>query len=185
MAELNSLDLEIKDALEIDATDILEELRRHSSKFFYYGILWARASRQKRKLRLKLRELEASLTNILRRQMAAEDPKARLTEAIKSEYLYGHPDYLTAEQELIQAEYMEEVLDVARDGMKSRGIALQELARQNREESLYGGEFSAMKKEYAERVDDIPKKRHRRTKAELETAKQQEETKNEGNSEVV
>ena len=171
-----SLELEIKEALDIDESDILEELRRHSAKYFWWGATWARASKQKRKLRLKLKELESRLANDLRREMATVDPKARVTEAIKSDYLYSHPTYLEAETEMIQAEYMEEVLDVARDGMKQRGQALQELARQNREESMYGSEFQAMKKEYTERIEEQPKKRHRRTKAELMAAKQQEVT---------
>jgi hypothetical protein len=180
MAEQNSIELEIKEALEIDEADILAELRRHSAKYFYYGVLWARASKQKRRIRLKTRELESRLTNALR-----TSTDARITAEMKAEYLNSHPEFLEAEQELIQAEYMEEVLDVARDAMKQRGIALSELARQNRAEEMYGNEFSAMKREYKEQVEEIPKKRNRKTKAELMAAKQQEVTEYEGNSEVV
>jgi len=181
MVEQNVIELEIKEALEIDEADILAELRRHSSKYFYYGVLWARASKQKRRFRLKTRELESRLTNSLR-----SGTEARITAEMKSEYLNSHPEFLEAEQELIQAEYMEEVLDVARDAMKQRGIALNELARQNRAEEMYGNEFSAMKREYKEQIDEIPKKRNRRTKAELMAAKQQEVTVYEqGNREVV
>lgn len=171
MPEQNAIELEIKEALEIDETDILNELRRHSAKYFYYGVLWARAAKQRRRLRLKLKELEARLANELRRQVTEGDPKARVTEAMKNDYLFNHPDYLAAEAEMIQGEYMEEVLDVARDGMKQRGMALNELSRQHRAEDVYGDEFKAMKTEYQERVDEIPKKRHRRTKAEMEAAK--------------
>ena len=178
MPEQNAIELEIKEALEIDETDILSELRRHSAKYFYYGVLWTRASKQRRRLRLKLKELEARLANELRRTISEADPKARVTEAMKTDYLYSHPDFLAAEQEMIQIEYMEEVLDVARDGMKQRGMALNELARQNRTENLYGEEFKAMKNEYNERVEEIGKdpslikqKRHRRTKAEIEAAR--------------
>jgi len=175
------LELEVKEALEIDETNILEELRRHSAKYFWWGATWARASKQRRRLRLKLKELEARLANELRRTINESDPKARVTEAMKNDYLYSHPDFLTAEQELIQAEYMEEVLDVARDGMKQRGQALQELARQNRTESIYGDEFRAMKNEYNERVGEMGKeidptktKRHRRTKTEMEAGRSAE-----------
>lgn len=171
-----SLELEIKEALDIDESDILEELRRHSAKYFWWGATWARASKQKRRLRLKTKELESRLANALRVELGGQDTKTRVTEAMKTEYLYSHPEFLEAEQELIQAEYMEEVLDVARDAMKQRGMALQELARQNRAEEMYGNEFSAMKREYKEQLDEIPKKRNRRTKAELMAAKQQEVT---------
>jgi len=170
MAEIKtSLELEIKEALDIDEGDILEELRRHSAKYFWWGATWARASKQKRRIRLKTRELESRLTNALR-----TSTDARITAEMKAEYLNSHPEFLEAEQELIQAEFMEEVLDVARDAMKQRGIALNELARQNREETIYGSEFKAMQTEFGERVDEQRKKRHRRTKAELVAAKQEE-----------
>uniref|UniRef100_A0A6M3KDE4 Uncharacterized protein n=1 Tax=viral metagenome TaxID=1070528 RepID=A0A6M3KDE4_9ZZZZ len=175
MTEQRSIELEIKEELDIDESDILSELRRHSAKYFYWGTMWARSSKQRRRLRLKLKELEARLANDLRREVTTADPKGRVTEAMKNDYLYSHPNFLAAEQELIQSEYMEEVLDVARDGMKQRGMALNELARQNRTETIYGDEFKAMKNEYNERVGEMGKeidptktKRHRRTKAEME-----------------
>jgi hypothetical protein len=176
MPEQSPIEVEIKEALDIDETDILAELRRHSAKYFYYGVTWARSAKQRRKLRLRLKELESRLIDALRREMVACDPKFKVTEAIRTDYLHSNAEFLAGEQEMIQAEYMEEVLDVARDAMKQRGMALQELARQNRSEEMYGLEFKAMKNEYQARLEEIPKKRHRRTKAELEAGKQQEVT---------
>jgi hypothetical protein len=158
------LALEIKEAIEIDGTNIVEELRRHSAKYFYYGVLWARAAKQQRKLHIKTKSMEAELMKTAR----VENPK--LSAEMKNEYLYGHPDYLQAQQDEIQGTYMEEVLNVATQALKQRGMALQELARQNRTEEFYGDEFKAMKAEYSERVQESSK-RHRRTKAEMEAAK--------------
>lgn len=180
MPEGTDLALEIKEAMEIDETNILEELRRHSAKYFYYGVLWARAAKQKRKIHLKVKELEATLTNELRMRVAQSgNPKDKVTAEMKNDYLFGHPDFLSAQQDEIQATYMEEVLDVAKDGMRQRGMALQELAKQNRTEEIYGDEFKAMKTEFNERVEELPKKRHRRTKAEMEAARASEEPKEE------
>lgn len=157
-----NIELEIKEAMEIDDSDILGELMRHSSKYFYYGVLWAKASKQKRKQRLKLKEAGARLANQLRAQAAEEDPKARVTEAMINNFLYNHPEYLQEESNLIQYEYMEEVLDIARDGMKQRGMALNELAKQARAEDMYGDEFKAMRKEFDGRVEDVPKKKRKK-----------------------
>jgi hypothetical protein len=62
---------------------------------------------------------------------------------------------------------MEEVLDVARYGMNARGQALQELARANRAEEMYGNEFKAMREEYEKRVEEkVAKKEKKRVRAE-------------------
>lgn len=156
MSDGQDLALEIKEALEIDNTNILEELRRHSAKYFYYGVLWARAARNTRKLHMQTKALEAALMKEIR----IANPK--ISAEAKAEYLNGNTEYQTALQNEIQASYMEEVLNVARDGMRQRGNALQELARQNRTEEFYGDEFKAMKREYEERVEESPKKQRAR-----------------------
>jgi len=153
MSEGTDLALEIKEAIEIDPTDIVEELRRHSSKYFYYGTLWARAARHQRKLHVRVKALEADLMKAAR----AENPK--ISAEMKVEYLNGNPDYQTALQDEIQAVYMEEVLNVARDAMRQRGTALQELARQTRTEEWYGDEYKRMKEEFDERVKESPKRK--------------------------
>jgi hypothetical protein len=166
------LTLEIKEALEIDNTNILEELRRHSAKYFYYGVLWARAARNQRRVHRALRALEAELM----KEARAENPK--LSAEMKAEYLNLHPRYQEAFQEENQATYMEEVLGIARDSMKQRGMALQELARHHREETIYGDEFKAMKNEYDERVEERPKRGRRVHRAEVTPlAKEQEVSK--------
>jgi hypothetical protein len=155
MAEGTDLALEIKEALEIDPTNIVEEVRRQPSKYFYYGVLWARAAKQQRKLHLRVKAIEAELMKAAR----TENPK--ISAEMKNEYLNGNSDYQAAQQDEIQAQYMEEVLSVAKDGMRQRGMLLQELSRQNRSEEMYGDEFKAIKKEYEERMEDIPKKKKR------------------------
>jgi hypothetical protein len=170
MAEGIDLTLEIKEAIEIDGTNILEELRRHSAKYFYYGVLWARAAKNQRKVHTRVKALEATLMKVAR----TENPK--ISSEMKTEFLNSSEEYTVAMQEEIQATYMEEVLSVAKDAMRQRGNALQELARQNRTEEWYGDEYKRMKGEFDERVKESPRRR-KKIGASIELLNKEQEVK--------
>lgn len=152
--EVQPVDIKVREEIIIDESNILGELARHSSKFLYWGSMWAKAARKKRLQRLKVNALQAKLSNEFRKQMSVNNPGLRVTDSMITAYLNDHPENIQEMEELIKTEYMEEVLDVTRDAMKARGLALGELARQNREEQYFGNELKNMEKEYEERLKD-------------------------------
>lgn len=164
-----TLDTTLQEQLQIDEGDIFGELQRQPARFFFWSSQWVKAARSKRKQRLRIKEIEATLANELRRQVAENDAKARVTEAMLNNYLYAHPTFLTEERELIEAEFREEMLEVAKDSFKQRGLALQELARQQRDEKIYGDEFKLMEKEYDTRQEDKKRQAKRRIAKTVET----------------
>lgn len=129
MAEQKTVEVEIQDELGIDETKLEEELVRQSSKYFYWSTMWARAAKARRRQQLKLRELEATLTQQYRAGIAADDPKFRVTERMVEDYLAMHPEYKAEKILTIEKEYAEDMLGVAKDGFRQRGQALIELIR--------------------------------------------------------
>lgn len=129
MAETKAVEVEIQEELAIDETKLEEELVRQSSKSFYWSAMWARAAKARRRQQLKLRELEATLTQQYRAGIAADDPKFRVTERMVEDYLAQNPDYKAEKILTIDKEYAEDMLGVAKDGFRQRGQALIELVR--------------------------------------------------------
>jgi len=145
------IEADLAKELEIDETKLEEELIRQPSKFFYWGALWARASRLRRKSRLQMKEKEASLCKAFRERAAEETPGLRITEKMLNDYLYTHPEYLQAEKDLIDKEYMDDLLSIAKEAFKERHQTLLELRRTVVEERAYGSEIEAMRRELEER----------------------------------
>jgi len=129
MTEQKTVEVEIQDELSIDETKLEEEVVRQPSKSFYWSAMWARAAKARRRQQLRLRELEATLTQQYRAGIAADDPKFRVTERIVEDYLVQHPDYKAEKILTIDKEYAEDMLSVAKDGFRQRGQALIELIR--------------------------------------------------------
>jgi len=163
-----NLEEEIQEDLDIDDTQLDQELSKQPSKYFYYGATWAKSSRLRRKERLRLRELEATLCNAFRAKMAETNPGTRVTEAMLNNYLYNHPDYLKQEQVAIQAEYGEELMSIVKEAFKQRSQSLLELFRSNKEAEYYGNEFTAMRKEFEAGVDDKRKMKRRKKEIQAE-----------------
>jgi hypothetical protein len=124
-----TVEVEIQDELGIDETKLEEELVRQSSKYFYWSTMWARAAKARRRQQLKLRELEATITQQYRATVAVDDPKLRVTERMVEDYLSKNPDYKQEKLITIEKEYAEDMLSVAKDGFRQRGQALIELIR--------------------------------------------------------
>ena len=157
---------EIQKELEIDESNIVNELIRHPSKFFYWATTWALASRKSRKIRLKRREVEARLSKEYRIVMREDDPKFRVTEKILDDYLAEHSDYKAACEEEIQAEYMADMLGVAKEAFKVRSQALVELSRSMVEEKFYGNELKSFETELKARDVQTRRKRKEQEKKE-------------------
>jgi hypothetical protein len=75
-----------------------------------------------------------------------------------NEYLSEHPDYRTAKEEEIQAEYMSDMLNVAKDAFRQRGISLLELVKAQREDQFSLNEFKTFKTELEQREEKKHKK---------------------------
>jgi hypothetical protein len=164
----SKIEEDISGDLAINEGDLRNEMNAQPSKYFYYGSLWARASRMRRNQRLKLREVEASLCNNFRKEMAEGSPGTRVTEAMLNNFLYNHPTFLEHEQAAIQSEYMEEILAVAKEAFRERHQTLLELYKKAEEERLYGDSYDNMRKEF-EAVEEKKIRRTRRNKSEETT----------------
>ncbi len=149
----------IKDQLEINPTEVLNELLEQPARYFYWGSLWARASRKKRVTKLSLKEAEASLTATFRIKLAEEEPNVRVTENMIKTFLGNHPNMTALETALIKDEFIEEELSVAKDAMKQRHQVLLEIARMQNEEKFYGNEYRNMRNELEVREIKTRKKR--------------------------
>ncbi len=159
---------EIKGALEINSDELDIELQEQPSLYYYYACGWAVSSKRRRMLKMKLKETEAELGNEFKHILKADDPKARVTERMLDDYLSQHPKYREALVNLIQAEYMESVFEVAKDAFKERYGALIELSKSRGEEKIYGNEMKILRDEM-ERRDEKVKRRSKRTQKAEET----------------
>jgi len=156
--EKMEVETEIQGELEIDSTDLSAELTRSPSKYFYWGTCFSLAAQKARMQKLRTEETEARLSKEYRKLMADEDPKTRVTEKMINEYLSEHPDYRAAKEEEIQAEYMSDMLNVAKDAFRQRGISLLELVKAQREDQFSLNEFKTFKTELEQREE----KKHKR-----------------------
>lgn len=154
---------QISDALEIDETKIEDELLRQPSLFFYWSMGWALAARKRRLQKLSLRKLEAELTQQFRTEMLKENPGLRLTEKMINDYLAEHPAFYAAQQELIKAEYTEDMLNVASLALKQKHQALLELHKNQQETSI--SEYNTVKA-FKDEIKEQERRRSRRKKVE-------------------
>jgi hypothetical protein len=130
-----TVEQEIERELEIDETKLAEELQRQPSRFFYYASAWARAQRKFRQAKLGLEALEAATAKKFRAECEANKVKSTV-DMVK--------DHCTLDEEvaaergaLIQAEYVTEMLEVAKQAFRQRATSLVELKRTRSEEEFY------------------------------------------------
>jgi hypothetical protein len=164
--ETKPLETKVGQELEIDETRLEAEIARQPSKFHFYGSLWARASKKVRKEKLRVRALEASLCKSYRSKMLTEDPKLRLTERVLDDYLSEEPSWVEAKRRLIELEYMETMLELAKDGFRQRHQALIELHKTRGEEKYYGNVFENMTREFEATQGQIPRGKRSKSKGE-------------------
>lgn len=150
MDEIIKKDIEgdLKKELEINDADITTELKEQSTRFFYYGTLWARALRRERQQKLLVESLESEISKEFRDLMLQTDPTTRITEKMLREYTTGHPKYQEAQKNLISAGYSADLFNVAKTAFESRGRMLLELSRQSGESKFLDNEYSNMRKEF-------------------------------------
>jgi len=150
---------EIQKALEINVDSIAEELQEQSATYFYYSCSWAMASRKRRHQKLALETTRARLGQEFKEKMRQEDAKVRITERMLDDYLSEKPEYQQALKDYFQAEYVESMLEVAKDAFRQRAQMLNELSRSHSDEKFYGSEFKVMKAEMEQRDEKVQKKR--------------------------
>lgn len=152
MEEKDRIETKIQEDLAIDETKLDEELQRQSARFFYYATLWSRATRKARIAKIKLDETEAGICRQYREEMAVNDPKTRVTEKMLDDFCAEHPVMKAAKEEWIEAEYLQDVLGVAKDAFWQRNQALVNLYKNKSEESFYAnGGLEAMQEEVERR----------------------------------
>lgn len=157
------LNLDIKESLQINDTDLATELKEQATQMFYYGSMWARALRAERQQKLIVESLEASLSKEFRELMLTTDPGTRVTEKMLKEFIAGHPKYIESQQKLIQAGYIADTFNVAKTAFESRGRMLLELSRQLGDSKFYDAEYTNMKNEFERREEKKSRGRPKRS----------------------
>lgn len=145
MTEQIELTEEIKQDLAIN--DLEKDLVRQASKFFYWATLKAKAAERARKERLALDELKARLG----REYRDTNQGTRVTERMLDDYLDEHEDIKKAKSLLIQAQYVDEMLETAVEAFRERHYAMIELLKVRESEKMMQNEFDAMKKDFEKR----------------------------------
>jgi len=160
MAELKyTTEEKLKDELAINDADLNIELKEQSTRFFYWGTLWAKALRAERQQKLLVEQIEAELSKDFRQKMLETDPALRITEKMLREFINGHPKYQEEQKVLIDKGYYADILSVAKTAFESRGRMLLEMSRQIGENKFYEREFINMKAEFERREEAGAKKR--------------------------
>ena len=155
---------EIQTDLEINEDNLPEELVNQSSDMFYWGSMWARAAKARRKSKLELDILDASLSKEFREIMLKTNPEVRVTERMLNEYLNGHPKMQEGHQKFINASYLEDMFGVANTAFKQRGQVLLELAKSNAENKFYENELRTMREDFERKEEKKIKKMKEKNK---------------------
>jgi len=154
---------EIQEALTINTEDLATELKEQPAIYFYWSCSWALAARKRRNQKMKLKEAEAKLGRAFKELLRADDPKVRVSERMLDDYLAERPEYQEVLKEFTQSEYIESMLEVARDAFKQRGQMLIELSRSHSEDRIYANEYKIMEGELDRRDEKTRRKRSKRT----------------------
>ncbi len=150
---------EIQEALSINTDNLVEELKEQPSIYFFWSASWALAARKRRLEKMRLKEVEAKLGREYKDVLRAEDPKVRVSERMLDDYLAEKPEYQEAVKLFTQSEYIESMLEVAKDGFKQRSQMLNELSRSHSEDRVYGNEYQVMEAELVRRDEKKLRKR--------------------------
>ena len=132
------IETQIQGDLDIDETKLAEELQRQPARFFYYAVSWALAQRKSRITQLRLKELEARTSASYRKEMVDTGMKPRdVTIKMVEDYCTEHVDVQALRDEWIQAEYIMDMLDIAKIAFRQRSQSLIELFKSKGEEQFY------------------------------------------------
>jgi hypothetical protein len=128
----------IQEELNIDETQLAEELQRQPSRFFYWAVSWALAQRKHRMTQLRGKELEARISAAYRQEMADSGMKPRdVTIRMVEDYCTEHLDVKASREESIQSEYLMDMLEIAKLAFRQRHQSLVELFKSKWEEKYY------------------------------------------------
>lgn len=149
---------QINEDLAINDDDLEREFQRQASKFAYYGALYARASKKHAREKLKLKELEATLSRDYRNFMKENEPKTRITESMVTTFMVTTDDWKEQSGKVIQAAHEEDLLGVAKEGFRQRAQMLIQLAKLKTDE-LWQTDLTAFTNEMKGRAQDYKRRK--------------------------
>lgn len=147
--------------IDINEDDIDLEMSRQPAKFCYWGARYARAARTHSREKLALRELAAQIGKSYRTKMKEVDPQTRVTNDMVSTFVVNTPEYQKQERVVIEAEYQENFLNVAREAFRQRAQMILQLCRHQMDEmiqtdfTIHKNELEGRAKEHTIRTDGI------------------------------
>jgi predicted fused transcriptional regulator/phosphomethylpyrimidine kinase len=147
---MTETETKIKEDLSIDETNLVGELQRQASKFFYWATMRAKASAKTRSQKTYLDAFKAETAKKFKEEMAM-DPKFKATERVLDDFLDTNEEVKKVKEALINAQYAEEVFDAAEEAMRQRHYALIELTRSKEAERMNSNEYETMKREFEAR----------------------------------
>jgi len=144
----------IRKDLDINEDDLDLEVQRQPSKYAYWGAQYARVARRAARQKLALKTLEAKIGRDFRNYMKKHEPQTRVTEGMVSTFVLLNEEHQTQSQRVIEAEYEENILTVARDAFRQRAQMLLQLARLKMDE-LIQSDFKINKRELEQRAQQL------------------------------
>lgn len=127
LKELEDRLAELKGHLLIDRNELETELEKQSELYYEVCEAHARASSRRDELKVAMEEQYAISADSIRR--AAEEEKAKITEASIKEQVILEKDYLDATAAYLEAKKLAELYGGLREAFDSRGKMLKELAQ--------------------------------------------------------
>ncbi len=143
--------------MDINEEDIDLEMQRQPAKFCFWGARFARAARTHAREKLALKELAAQIGKTFRNHMAEKQPQTRVTNDMVSTFVVNTPEYQEQERKVIEAEYQENFLNVAREAFRQRAQMILQLCRHQMDEMIQS-DFKISKREMEGRAEEYEKR---------------------------
>jgi hypothetical protein len=106
--------------LDIDLQHLEDECKGHSRRVIYWGIKFAKAKRVVRRLKNKIKARRAEIAREIRRR-PRNFQVDRATEGVIEDVCYSHQDYRMLQNDLVRAEYEQDVLEAMMKALYERG----------------------------------------------------------------
>lgn len=152
-ARIKEMIKEINRGLEINPDRFDIEIMRQPPKFCYWGIQSVKATKRLARGKKLLKELVAKLSKDYRIYMRKTSPNTNVTKPMIEEFVFLHEDYKDLADQVIQATYEADLLEVAKNSFFQRYKMLEEMGRERRNE-LYQTDFAIYKKEIEGRMQE-------------------------------
>jgi hypothetical protein len=128
----SEFEFDLNNDVDVNRADLQGEFCKQAELFASYSTAYEFAAAQAAHLKVQLTRLEAHLDH--QGRMEAKTGGVKMTETMASNYVKGHADWLSAQEDLLQAQKITGLLKSAKDAMLHKRDMLKELGAHERQE---------------------------------------------------